>query len=115
VLKFFLHVSRKEQKRRFLERLEQPEKNWKFSPADVGERKFWDDYMAAYEDAIRRTASREAPWYVVPADNEWYTRLVVAAAIVEALCKLDLAYPGIDAARRKEIAAARKALMGEKK
>jgi PPK2 family polyphosphate:nucleotide phosphotransferase len=114
VLKFFLHVSRKEQKRRFLERLEQPEKNWKFSPADIGERKLWDDYMAAYEDAIRRTASREAPWYVVPADNKWYTRLVVAAAIVEALWKLDLAYPRPDGARKKEIAAARQVLMGEK-
>jgi len=113
VLKFFLHVSRKEQKRRFLERLDQPEKNWKFSPADIGEREYWDDYMAAYEDAIRRTASREAPWYVVPADNKWYTRLVVVAAIVEALWKLDLAYPGIDAARRKEIAAARSSLMRE--
>jgi len=115
VLKFFLHVSRKEQKRRFLERLERPEKNWKFFPADIGERRHWDDYMAAYEDAIRRTATRGAPWYVVPADNKWYTRLVVAAAIAEALWKLDLAYPGIDEARRKEIAAARKALMGEKK
>jgi PPK2 family polyphosphate:nucleotide phosphotransferase len=115
VLKFFLHISRKEQKRRFLQRLEQPEKNWKFSPADVGERRYWDDYMAAYEDAIRRTASREAPWYVVPADNKWYTRLVVAAAIVEALRKLDLAYPGIDAARGKEIAAARRSLMREKR
>ena len=115
VLKFFLQVSRKEQKRRFLERLEQPEKNWKFSPADIGERKYWDAYMAAYEDAIRRTASREAPWYVVPADNKWYTRLVVAAAIVDALWKLDLAYPGIDEARRKEIAAARRSLMREKR
>ena len=115
VLKFFLHVSRKEQKRRFLQRLEQPEKNWKFSPADIGERRYWDDYMAAYEDAIRRTASREAPWYVVPADNKWYTRLVVAAAIVEALWKLDLAYPGVDEARRKEIAAARRSLMREKR
>jgi len=115
VLKFFLHVSRKEQKRRFLERLEQPEKNWKFFPADIGERRFWDDYMAAYEDAIRRTATREAPWYVVPADNKWYTRLVVAAAIVEALRKLDLAYPVIDEARRKEFAAVRKALASERK
>jgi len=113
ILKFFLHVSRKEQKRRFLQRLEQPDKNWKFSPADIGERRYWDDYMAAYEDAIRRTASREAPWYVVPADNKWYTRLVVAAAIVEALGKLDLAYPGIDEARRKDIAAARRSLMRE--
>ena len=115
VLKFFLHVSRKEQKRRFLQRLEQPEKNWKFSPADIGERRYWDDYMAAYEDAIRRTASREAPWYVVPADNKWYTRLVVAAAIVEALWKLDLAYPGVDEARGKEIAGARRSLMREKR
>ena len=114
VLKFFLHVSRKEQKSRFLQRLEQPEKNWKFSPADLEERRYWDDYMAAYEDAIRRTASREAPWYVVPADNKWYTRLVVAAAIVEALRKLDLAYPGIDEAGRKEIAVAKRSLMREK-
>jgi PPK2 family polyphosphate:nucleotide phosphotransferase len=115
ILKFFLHVSRKEQKRRFLQRLDQPEKNWKFSPADIGERTYWDDYMAAYEDAIRRTASRDAPWYVVPADNKWYTRLVVAAAIVEGIRKLDLAYPGIDEARRKEITAARQALTGEKR
>jgi len=114
ILKFFLHVSRKEQKRRFLQRLEQPEKNWKFSPADIGERRFWDHYMAAYEDAIRRTASREAPWYVVPADNKWYTRLVVAAAIVEALRKLDLAYPQVDEAGRKDIAAAKRSLMREK-
>ena len=114
VLKFFLHVSRKEQKRRFLQRLEQPEKNWKFSPADLEERRYWDDYMAAYEDAIRRTASREAPWYVVPADNKWYTRLVVAAAIVEALRKLDLAYPGVDEAGRKEIAVAKRSLTREK-
>jgi PPK2 family polyphosphate:nucleotide phosphotransferase len=115
VLKFFLHISRKEQKRRFLQRLEQPEKNWKFSPADIRERRYWDDYMAAYEDAIRRTASRKAPWYVVPADNKWYTRLVVAAAIVKALWKLNLAYPAIDEARRKEIAAARRSLMREKR
>ena len=115
VLKFFLHVSRKEQKRRFLERLEQPEKNWKFSTADIGERAYWDDYMAAYEDAIRRTASREAPWYVVPADNKWFTRIVVAAAIVEAFWKLDPAYPQVDDARKKELAAARRSLMLEKR
>jgi PPK2 family polyphosphate:nucleotide phosphotransferase len=115
VLKFFLHVSIKEQKRRFLQRLEQPEKNWKFSPADIGERRYWDDYMAAYEDAIRRTASRDAPWYVVPADNKWFTRLVVAAAIVDALWKLGLEYPGVDEARGKEIAAARRSLMREKR
>ena len=115
MLKFFLHVSRKEQKRRFLERLEQPEKNWKFSPADIGERKLWDDYMAAYEDAIRCTASREAPWYVVPADNKWFTRIVVAAAIVEAFWKLDPAYPQVDDARKKELAAARRSLLLEKR
>jgi PPK2 family polyphosphate:nucleotide phosphotransferase len=115
MLKFFLHVSRKEQKHRFLERLEQPEKNWKFSTADIGERAYWDDYMAAYEDAIRRTASPEAPWYVVPADNKWFTRIVVAAAIVEAFWKLDPAYPQIDDARKKELAAARRSLMREKR
>jgi len=115
MLKFFLHVSRKEQKRRFLERLEQPEKNWKFSTADIGERAYWDDYMAAYEDAIRRTASREAPWYVVPADNKWFTRIVVAAAIVEAFWKLDPAYPQVDDARKKELAAARRSLTREKR
>ena len=115
MLKFFLHVSRKEQNRRFLERLEQPEKNWKFSTADIGERAYWDDYMAAYEDAIRRTASREAPWYVVPADNKWFTRSVVAAASVEAFWKLDPAYPQVDDARKKELAAARRSLMREKR
>jgi PPK2 family polyphosphate:nucleotide phosphotransferase len=115
VLKFFLHVSRREQKRRFLERLDMPDKNWKFSSADVTERGHWRDYMAAYEDAIRATASREAPWHVIPADNKWFTRLVVAAAIVEAFWKLELAYPQVDDAKKKDLAAARKALMGEKK
>ena len=115
LLKFFLHVSRKEQKRRFLERLDNPKKNWKFSSADVRERAYWKEYMAAYEDAIRRTASREAPWYVVPADNKWLTRLVVAAAIVEAFWKLRLAYPRVDDAAKVELASAREALMGEKK
>jgi PPK2 family polyphosphate:nucleotide phosphotransferase len=114
VLKFFLHVSRREQKKRFMERLDQPEKNWKFSPADVQERQYWNDYMTAFEDAIRATASKHAPWFVVPADNKWFTRLVVAAAIVEALEKLDLKYPEIDAAKRKELAAARAALLKEK-
>jgi PPK2 family polyphosphate:nucleotide phosphotransferase len=115
VLKFFLHVSRKEQKRRFLERLEQPEKNWKFSPADIEERKYWDDYMAAYEDAIRHTASREAPWYVIPADNKWFTRIVVAAVIVEAFWKLGPAYPQVDDAKKGEIAAAKRSLIREKR
>ncbi len=114
VLKFFLHVSRKEQKKRFLERLDQPDKNWKFAAGDVHERQYWGDYMAAFEDAIRATASKHAPWFVVPADNKWFTRLVVAAAIVEALEKLDLRYPAIDVAKRKELAAARAALMNEK-
>jgi PPK2 family polyphosphate:nucleotide phosphotransferase len=115
LLKFFLHVSREEQKHRFLERLDNPEKNWKFSSADVRERAYWNEYMAAYEDAIRRTASREAPWYVVPADNKWFTRLVVAAAIVEAFWKLRLAYPRVDNAAKVELASAREALMGEKR
>ena len=114
ILKFFLHVSRKEQKKRFLERLDEPEKNWKFAAADVHERKYWADYMVAYEDAIRATATKHAPWYVVPADNKWFTRLVVGAAIVEALEKLDLEYPKIDAATKKELAAARAALLKEK-
>jgi len=114
ILKFFLHVSRKEQKERFMERLEQPEKNWKFAAADVHERRYWDDYMEAYEDAIRATAAKHAPWYVVPADNKWFTRLIVAAAIVETLEKLDLEYPKIDAATKKELAAARAGLLKEK-
>jgi PPK2 family polyphosphate:nucleotide phosphotransferase len=114
VLKFFLHVSRKEQKKRFMERLDQPEKNWKFSAADVEERQYWDQYMAAYEDAIRATASEHSPWYVVPADNKWFTRLVVAAAIVDRLDRMDLADPTIDEAKRKELAAARARLLAEK-
>jgi PPK2 family polyphosphate:nucleotide phosphotransferase len=113
ILKFFLHVSRKEQKKRFMERLDEPEKNWKFAAADVHERKYWDDYMEAYEDAIRATASKHAPWYVVPADNKWFTRLVVAAAVVDALEKLDLEYPKVDAAQKKALAAARAALVKE--
>jgi PPK2 family polyphosphate:nucleotide phosphotransferase len=111
VVKFFLNVSKKEQKKRFLERLDKPEKNWKFSAADVVERRYWDKYQEAYEDAIRATASKEAPWFVVPADNKWFTRLVVAAAIVETLEKLDLHYPRVDAAKKKELAAARAALI----
>jgi PPK2 family polyphosphate:nucleotide phosphotransferase len=113
VLKFFLNVSRKEQKKRFLERLDNPEKHWKFAAGDVAERAHWNAYMAAYEEAIRATASPEAPWFVIPADNKWFTRLAVAAAIVEALEKLDLRYPDVDAARRKAVAAARKQLESE--
>jgi PPK2 family polyphosphate:nucleotide phosphotransferase len=114
VLKFFLHVSRKEQKKRFMERLERPDKHWKFSASDVQERKFWDDYMHAFEEAIRATASKQAPWYVVPADNKWFTRLLVAAAIVEAVEKLDVAYPTISAEKKKELQAVRAALSREK-
>ena len=113
VLKFFLNVSREEQKRRFMQRLERPEKNWKFSASDVHERKFWDDYMHAFEEAIRATASKQAPWYVVPADNKWFTRLVVAAAIVEAVEELNLTYPKVDAEKKKELAAARAELAGQ--
>jgi PPK2 family polyphosphate:nucleotide phosphotransferase len=110
ICKFFLHVSRDEQKRRFLDRLEQPEKNWKFSPNDVRERPYWKDYMRAYEDAIRATAAEHAPWYVVPADNKWYTRVIVAAAIIGTLAALDLHYPKVSKAKRKELAAVQRAL-----
>jgi PPK2 family polyphosphate:nucleotide phosphotransferase len=110
ILKFFLHVSRKEQKKRFLERLDEPEKNWKFSASDVKERECWSDYMHAFEEAIRATASNHAPWFVVPADNKWFTRLLVAAAIVDAVEDLGLAYPKVDAAKRKELAGVRAAL-----
>jgi PPK2 family polyphosphate:nucleotide phosphotransferase len=114
VRKFFLNVSRKEQKRRFLERLDTPEKNWKFSACDARERESWKDYMAAYEEMIQRTATDAAPWYVVPADNKWFTRAVVAAAVVDALASLHLRYPEVDAAQRKELAAARRLLTSEK-
>ncbi len=114
ILKFFLNLSRKEQKRRFVERLENPEKHWKFSKSDMDERKFWGDYMNAFEDAIRATASKHAPWYVVPADNKWFTRLLVAAAIVEAMEKLDLDYPVLDAGKKKELQSIRAALGREK-
>jgi polyphosphate kinase 2 (PPK2 family) len=113
VLKFFLHVSKDEQKRRFLERLDEPEKNWKFAAGDIKERGHWDDYMAAYEDAIRATATKTSPWFVVPADNKWFTRLVVAGAIVEALEKMDLTYPVITPAQRTELASAREALLAD--
>jgi PPK2 family polyphosphate:nucleotide phosphotransferase len=114
ILKFFLHVSRKEQKKRFMDRLDEPEKNWKFSASDVKEREFWDDYMRAFEEAIQATASKHAPWFVVPADNKWFTRLVVSAAIVEAMADLGLSYPKVDAAKKKELAAARVALSRER-
>jgi PPK2 family polyphosphate:nucleotide phosphotransferase len=107
VRKFFLHVSKKEQKKRFLERIDDPDKNWKFSLADVEEREHFDDYMAAYEEAIRHTASADAPWFVVPADSKWFTRLVVAAAVVDALASLELSYPRIGEDKRRELQAAR--------
>ena len=113
ILKFFLNVSRKEQKKRFMQRLDRPEKNWKFSASDVRERKYWNDYMRAFEEAISATASKQAPWYVVPADNKWFSRLVVAAAIVEVVEDLDLAYPKISAEQKKELAAARAQLEAE--
>jgi PPK2 family polyphosphate:nucleotide phosphotransferase len=113
LLKFFLHVSREEQKKRFMDRLDKPRKHWKFSSADIRERGFWGDYMRAFEEAIRATAAPHAPWFIVPADNKWFTRLVVAAAIVEAVEKLDLTYPKIDAAKKKELARARAALARE--
>jgi PPK2 family polyphosphate:nucleotide phosphotransferase len=113
VLKFFLHVSREEQKKRFFERLDRPDKHWKFSASDVQERRFWDDYMNAFEEAIRATASKRAPWYVVPADHKWFTRLLVATAIVEAIEKLDLTYPTVDAEKKKELQDMRAALTRE--
>jgi PPK2 family polyphosphate:nucleotide phosphotransferase len=111
ILKFFLHVSKEEQKRRFLERIDNPAKNWKFAMGDVEERKLWEDYMAAYEDMIRNTSRPEAPWFVVPADNKWFTRLVVAAEVVEALDDLNLKFPSVTGETRSELAKARKILM----
>src|SRR5467141_171944 len=113
VRKFFLHVSKKEQKRRFLERIDDPLKNWKFSSNDANERDFWDAYMEAYEQMIQETATKEAPWYVVPADNKWFTRVVVAAAVIEALASLDLAYPKVGEGKLKELAAAKKKLLSK--
>jgi PPK2 family polyphosphate:nucleotide phosphotransferase len=113
IRKFFLNVSHKEQKRRFLERLDNAEKNWKFSASDVRERKYWDDYQTAYERMIRNTASKHAPWVVVPADNKWFTRLLVVATIVDALSRMNLEYPEVGKQQRAELKAARKQLMGE--
>ena len=114
IRKFFLNVSNKEQKKRFLERIEEPEKNWKFSANDAKEREHWDDYMEAYEDMIRNTATKAAPWYVVPADNKWFTRVIVAAAVIEALDSLDLKYPKVSDSKLKELATAKKGLLGNK-
>ncbi len=115
IRKFFLHVSREEQRQRFLSRLDEPEKNWKFSSADAREREHWDAYMAAYEDLLRHTSTRHSPWYVVPADNKWFTRLVVAAAVVDTLESLDLHFPKVDAEKRKDLAAARETLLAQEK
>jgi len=113
IRKFFLHISKAEQRRRFLERLEQPQKNWKFSLADAQERQHWKQYMQAYEDMIRHTATPQAPWFVVPADHKWFTRVVVASAVIDALADLALEYPKVDAAKKKDLEAARVALQAE--
>lgn len=110
IIKFFLHVSKEEQKKRFLERIDNPEKNWKFEFGDVSEREHWNDYMKAYEDMIRNTATKEAPWYVVPADNKWFTRLVVASVVIDTLASLNLKYPEVGEEQLKEIADAKKIL-----
>jgi PPK2 family polyphosphate:nucleotide phosphotransferase len=114
VRKFFLHVSKKKQKQRFLERLDKPEKNWKFAAADVLERNHWDEYMAAYEEMIQHTATAVAPWHVVPADHKWFTRLVVAEAVADSLAALDLQFPRLDRAKRKELEVARATLEHER-
>jgi PPK2 family polyphosphate:nucleotide phosphotransferase len=113
VVKFFLHLSTKEQKRRFLGRLDTPDKNWKFSSSDVKERQFWDQYQDAYEDMIRHTANAHAPWYVVPADNKWFTRLVVSHAIVKALKDMNLKYPKVSGEEKAALAQARQQLENE--
>ena len=112
IVKFFLHVSRAEQKRRLLRRLDDPRRNWKFSLADAQERAYWRDYMRAYEDTIRRTSAPHAPWYVVPADHKWFTRLVVAAAVVEAMEGMKLAFPKVTREQRQELAQTRAVLGG---
>jgi len=114
IRKFFLHVSKEEQKRRFLERLDESKKNWKFSMADVSERGFWNDYQEAYEEMIQNTATKQAPWFVVPADNKWFTRLIVASAIIQALDELPLSFPGADKAKKKELQAVRDTLLAQK-
>lgn len=113
VRKFFLHVSKEEQKKRFLERIDNPEKNWKFSSADAKERGYWNEYMKAYEDMIRNTATKDSPWYVIPADNKWFTRLVVAAAVIDALASLNLKYPEIGESQLQELADAKTLLESE--
>jgi PPK2 family polyphosphate:nucleotide phosphotransferase len=114
IRKFFLNISKKEQKKRFLERLEDSKKNWKFSMADVKERGFWNDYQEAYEEMIQNTAAKHAPWYVVPADNKWYTQLIVASAIITTLEELDLSFPDVDKEKKKELESVRESLLHEK-
>jgi PPK2 family polyphosphate:nucleotide phosphotransferase len=115
ILKFFLNVSKGEQRERFLERLEEPAKNWKFSMADIGERKLWAKYQAAYQDMIHHTASKQAPWIVVPADHKWFARVVIGSSIVTALDNLDLQFPKVDKADRSEFKQVREALLAEEK
>jgi len=114
IRKFFLHVSKKEQKKRFLERLDEPEKNWKFSASDIHERKYWDEYQDAYEDMIRNTSTEHAPWYVVPADNKWFTRLVISTVLVDTLESLHLGYPKVDEEKKEQLEAAKKVLVSKK-
>jgi PPK2 family polyphosphate:nucleotide phosphotransferase len=114
VRKFFLHVSKKEQKKRFLERVEDSKKNWKFSMDDVKERGYWKDYQEAYEEMIQNTAKKHAPWYVVPADNKWYTQLIVASAIITAIEGLNLCFPDVDKKKKKELEIVRESLLHEK-
>jgi PPK2 family polyphosphate:nucleotide phosphotransferase len=111
IRKFFLHISKQEQKKRFLERLEDSKKNWKFSMDDIKERKFWDDYQEAYEEMVQKTATKRAPWFVIPADNKWYARLVIASAIIEALDALDLKFPDVDKEKKRELEAIQEALL----
>jgi PPK2 family polyphosphate:nucleotide phosphotransferase len=113
ILKFFLHISKEEQRERFLARIDEPAKRWKFSMGDVAERKLWDRYQDAYEDAIRNTSTEEAPWFVVPANKKWFSRLVVAAAMIDALERLDLAFPKVEGDALKELMGARAALLAE--
>jgi PPK2 family polyphosphate:nucleotide phosphotransferase len=115
ICKFFLHVSKEEQLERFMSRLNEPEKHWKFSEADLEERGYWDDYQRAYQDMIRNTATKHAPWYVIPADHKWFTRLVVAAAMIDTMAGLDLAFPKIDAKKKREVEAAKATLTRQAK
>lgn len=114
IRKFFLNVSKQEQKKRFLARLDEPEKNWKFSAGDVHERKYWDDYQKAYEEMISATSTEDSPWYLVPADNKWFTRLVISSVVVDTLESLDLAYPKVEDAKKKELEEAKKVLLSKK-